>query len=1150
MKKALLFAIFTSCYLFVFGQSPGDTIRVKSFTFDNPSRDLTTDFPDDPNLTFEKVLLKYSMRCKGGLVSTTTDRNLGCGEWDFSNNTYLVDSTKVWEDARTIPSHLITNFDGDEFIFSETPVYDFNRSTETIVSYPNGVSDGSTVGAGSSSLDRAVATDNVAGRSYYLYTAAELQAAGAVAGDIEGIHFEAESAISNAGFFRINMKHSAKDELDGEVENTGFQEVYHNNETLRNTDLNRFFFNTPFVWDGTSNILVEFSFSNIVESDLAATVLLGEETANPMGMTATNEQEFFLTNNTYIECTEYKGVSGSQNRSVEAWIRTDQVGTNGEIVAWGNGTTSEKFTFRLTEGRLRVEVSGGGTEGTARLDDGEWHHVVAVLDGTNVGRIRFYVDGQLDPNSVVGSTFINTGQGTNLRVTRGLNDRYLNGSIDDVRIWSSELSQATIDKWKSLKIDESHPNYSTLELNYEFNESGSVIEDSSPYGRTAAVIGNEFRLSESNGATLFKDFVLENNRPNLGFMQGLTGQATTEVIVIDRPIVKEPRHFVATRTIEPTDPTLPFDDNIITSAPIEYWTLDSRIYDAETGAIIEESTATQDGIISIVDLDYQRRFPWFNELVSFVTPYGIGLDLGADGISWYMDVTDYVSLLKGHKRLQMTLGGQNQEEMDLEFLFIVGTPPRDVVQFEQIWQGTNQIGIATIAQIAADEKLEPIDVNLSADASTFKLRSSITGHGSEGEFAQNGGVVSHRISFPEGFLFDWGITQECSLNPIFPQGGTWVFDRQGWCPGEQSLVQEQDLTPFVSPGETINLDYSTSAPPNPSGDYRYHVAHQVVGYGEANFQLDASVIEISAPNNSAEYRRVGEICANPMITIRNTGATELTSLNINYWINDAQTPQTFEWTGSLEFMDAEVVTIPSPKALWFDLLDENNRFYVSIDSPNGGGDEYGFNNTMSSNFDFPDVLPSKFTVEFRTNNSSFENSYEIVDAAGNVIGSNPLSQSNTFVNDDYELGDDCYTLIVRDTGGDGLQWFANPGQGTGSARIKAENGTTLRTFEPDFGGGFEFRFTTDFAVSVQDLEFITSIEVYPNPASDRVTIEAQDMNDTNVFMTDLLGRDVPARILNKTEDSISFDVQFLNSGVYFIVLKKDDIRTTRKLIVE
>ncbi len=1151
MKKGLLLMNYLICCGFLLAQNTGDTIRVKSFTYDNPSRDLVASFPDDPNLTFEKVLLKYSMRCKDGLVSTVSSPNLGCGQWDFSNNTYLVDSSKVSIQPNFIPSHFITNFDGDEFRFSETPVYDYERSSELVVTDVSGdFQNTTTIGNENISLNRALATNNVAGRSFYLYTAEELEAAGATPGNIEGIELDISSNASQAGFLRINMKHTTKEVLDGEIDMDGFQQVYYNNTNFDASGLNPFVFSSPFVWDGVSNLLLEFTFTNAVSSELASTVLRGESTDVPMGMTSTSEQEFELANRTYIECLDYKGIGGNQNRTIEAWVRADVTNAIVDIMAWGIGSTTQKYTFLMTSGKLRLEVSGSGTVGTTRIDDGEWHHVSAVLNGNNVANVRFYIDGRLDPNSVVGNTAINTATETNVRVSRGINNRFFTGGVDDVRIWDTALDVETINKWKSLKINETHPNYSNLQLNFEFDGTGDDIQDSSPHGRNARVIGTEIRSSQSNGASLFKDFVLENQRPKVNFLQGNDGQITTEEITIDRPLGKQPPHFVATRTIEHTNPNLAFDDNILISPAVQYWTLDTKIYDADTGAIIEENNAAQDGVINVVDLEYDRRFPFYNELVSFVTPYGIGLDLGDNGISWYIDVTDYLPILKGDKRLQMTLGGQNQEEMDLEFFFIVGTPPRDVIQFDQIWQGTNQIGIASITQLAEDAKFAPKDVNLSADASTFKLKSSITGHGVHGEFGQNGGIVSHRISTPEGFLFDWNITQECSLNPIFPQGGTWVHDRQGWCPGEQTLITENDLTSVVEPGGIINIDYSTSAPAVPTGDYRYHVAHQIVGYGDPNFQVDASVIEISAPNNSAEYRRVGEICANPMITIRNTGATELTSLVINYWINDSQNPQSFEWEGSLDFMEAETVTIPAPRDLWFDLLDENNRFHVLIDSPNGQADQYEYNNTMSSNFDFPDVLPANITVEFRTNNSPQENSYELIDAAGNVIGSNPLASSNTFISDDYELIDDCYTLIVKDTGGDGLEWFANPAQGVGIARIKNEAGSILRTFEPDFGGGFEFRFTTDFVVSVQDLEFIRSIEVFPNPASDIVTIEANDMNDTNVFLTDVLGRNVSASIMSKTDNSISFNVQFLNSGVYFIVLKKDDVRTTRKLIIE
>ena len=515
-----------------------------------------------------------------------------------------------------------------------------------------------------------------------------------------------------------------------------------------------------------------------------------------------------------------------------------------------------------------------------------------------------------------------------------------------------------------------------------------------------------------------------------------------------------------------------------------------------------------------------------------------------------MDMSDYVSILKGDKRIQMTLGGQNQEEMDLEFLFIVGTPPRDVVQYEQIWQGTNRIGIANINQIIADTKLAPTSLPLSTDASTFKLKSSITGHGSEGEFGQNGGIINHKISIDDVETFDWIITQECSLNPIFPQGGTWVFDRQGWCPGERTLMKEHDLTPHVTAGGSLNIDYNTSNPPLLTGDYRYHIAHQVVGYGDANFQQDAAVVGIIAPNNSAEFTRVGTICANPSVMIRNTGATQLTQLTINYWLNDTPTPQTFEWTGSLDFMEEEVVTIPTTAALWYDLTGTDNVFHVEIANPNQGTDEYNYNNTMSSTFNVPDVLPYDMTIEFRTNNNPSENRYDLYDDAGELIGSNSLPIGPLTYNDDYTLESKCYTLVVTDTGGDGVQWWANPNQGVGFIRIRNSGGNIIREFEPDFGGGFEFNFTTDFPISTEEIEFVTSLKVYPNPANYICTLEGKDLSKTNVHLTNLLGQSISAPVISRSDNAISFDVQNLDSGVYFIVIQKGEVVTTRKIVVD
>ena len=69
--------------------------KVQTFNFNSPSRDTVITFPDRDHNEYEKIIMHYGMRCKDALISTGADRNKGCGEWDYSCNTYIVDSTRV-----------------------------------------------------------------------------------------------------------------------------------------------------------------------------------------------------------------------------------------------------------------------------------------------------------------------------------------------------------------------------------------------------------------------------------------------------------------------------------------------------------------------------------------------------------------------------------------------------------------------------------------------------------------------------------------------------------------------------------------------------------------------------------------------------------------------------------------------------------------------------------------------------------------------------------------------------------------------------------------------------------------------------------------------------------------------------------------------
>ena len=107
--------VFLSLFLvptFMYSQ---DTIKVQTFDWDSPNRSGVFQFPDNPNETYRKILMKYNMRCHDAAVGFG---NVGCREWDYSCNTFITDSTRVDSTRQTAPSHVISNFSGSAFSYT------------------------------------------------------------------------------------------------------------------------------------------------------------------------------------------------------------------------------------------------------------------------------------------------------------------------------------------------------------------------------------------------------------------------------------------------------------------------------------------------------------------------------------------------------------------------------------------------------------------------------------------------------------------------------------------------------------------------------------------------------------------------------------------------------------------------------------------------------------------------------------------------------------------------------------------------------------------------------------------------------------------------------------------------------------------------
>ncbi len=103
-------------------------------------------------------------------------------------------------------------------------------------------------------------------RQQYLFTAAELTALNVLPGNITSVGFDVTQQSTAAGFtdYTIKMANSSVTALTTTFE-TGLTQVYYNANLIPSGlgyANNTLIFQTPFVWDGTSNVVIEICFNN------------------------------------------------------------------------------------------------------------------------------------------------------------------------------------------------------------------------------------------------------------------------------------------------------------------------------------------------------------------------------------------------------------------------------------------------------------------------------------------------------------------------------------------------------------------------------------------------------------------------------------------------------------------------------------------------------------------------------------------------------------------------------------------------------------------------------------------------------------------------------------------------------------------------
>jgi hypothetical protein len=165
----------------------------------------------------------------------------------------------------------------------------------------------------------------------------------------------------------------------------------------------------------------------------------------------------------YVSTTLGNGVNWPNGITISLWVKSAEMGNSGLVVARGEGSGASSQFLGLNTGHINpdkpavvrgvpaMNLAMGNpseyytVEFGSSINDNQWHHVAGSYDGCNV--LSVYVDGvQVSRNVSVSQTAMSFDV---FKIgwddfTTVETDRYLEGKIDDVKIWNRALSATEV----------------------------------------------------------------------------------------------------------------------------------------------------------------------------------------------------------------------------------------------------------------------------------------------------------------------------------------------------------------------------------------------------------------------------------------------------------------------------------------------------------------------------------------------------------------------------------------------------------------------------------------------------------------------------------------------------------------------------------
>lgn len=539
------------------------------------------------------------------------------------------------------------------------------------------------------------------------------------------------------------------------------------------------------------------------------------------------------------------------------------------------------------------------------------------------------------------------------------------------------------------------------------------------------------------------------------------------------------------------------------------------------------------------------------ELARMISPYG--WRFGADWkFTWHVDITDFGLLLHDSVEIEFVHTGYESNsdrgwKITLDFEITEGRPAMRCLGMDTLWCGSFPYGDS--AQ-PIEKLIRPVVFLGPVGAEFARVRIHQTGHGMDdsancAEFCKK----YRQLIFDDSLFAQRYLWRECGDNPLYPQSGTWIFDRSNWCPGAVVYPDQYDLQ--IKSGRSHKVEMAMEPYINPNKPPANWQIYSYLFYYERPWAMnDVSIEEIITPSKLDEYSRANPVCGQLRLVIKNNGRDTLRSAEIQYGVGEDQ--NSFGWIGSLATNATAEITLPGIIPLG--PVDKPSRILVRVDSPNGQMDEYPADNSKYSSTAWTPLYPAKFLMAIRTNRDSMQTSYRITDVEGNDVHRRAAEALtiDTLYLDTITCNFGCNRLVVGDTAGDGLDFWFNAEGGYGYARLLDLNGKLIKSFNSDFGSSIDHWFIAGAgAVTYAPDSALPIVQPFPPRNQGKCEVDIFFNEPTTAILT-IVTEDSSRVVFTQQltafkEGFVPVDISVEPDGIYWLKVEADGKTITRRI---